>query len=37
MALPDPFEQDLTPWLVRRLQLAAGLAQALAAEARQLK
>ncbi|TFZ00055.1 FUSC family protein [Ramlibacter humi] len=35
MALPDPFEQDLTPWLARRLQLAAGLARSLAAEAAQ--
>lgn len=33
MALPDPFEQDLTPWLMRRLQLATGLARSLAAEA----
>ena len=33
MAMPDPFEQDLTPWLVRRLQLAAGLARELAGEA----
>jgi hypothetical protein len=31
--LPDPFEQDLTPWLVRRLDLAAGMAAALRAEA----
>jgi len=29
MKLPDPFEQDLSPWLVRRLQLAQGLAQEL--------
>jgi hypothetical protein len=31
--LPDPFEQDLTPWLVRRLELAASMAAALRAEA----
>ncbi|HEY8048037.1 MAG TPA: FUSC family protein [Ramlibacter sp.] len=31
--LPDPFEADLSPWLVRRLQLAAGLAQQLRAQA----
>jgi len=24
--LPDPFEQDISPWLLRRLDLAAGLA-----------
>jgi hypothetical protein len=33
MTMPDPFEQDLTPWLVRRLQLAAGLAHGLRTEA----
>ena len=37
MAMPDPFEQDLTPWLVRRLQLAVGLARGLANEARQIR
>ena len=26
VALPDPFENDLNPWLLRRLDLAAGLA-----------
>lgn len=33
MSLPDPFEEDLTPWLVRRLALATGMASALRAEA----
>jgi len=33
MRLPDPFEQDLSPWLVRRLQLAEDLARNLRAEA----
>jgi hypothetical protein len=31
--LPDPFEQDLSPWLLRRLRMATGLAQSLRAEA----
>jgi hypothetical protein len=35
--MPDPFEADLSPWLVRRLQLASGLAQQLHAEAAQLR
>lgn len=35
--MPDPFEADLSPWLVRRLQLAAGLAQQLHAEAAQVR
>jgi len=26
IALPDPFEQDVSPWLLRRLDLATGLA-----------
>ena len=26
VALPDPFENDLSPWLLRRLDLAAGIA-----------
>jgi uncharacterized membrane protein YccC len=30
--LPDPLEEDLSPWLVRRLKLAEGLAQRLHAE-----
>ncbi|HWI83603.1 FUSC family protein [Ramlibacter sp.] len=34
VALPDPFE-DLSPWLVRRLQLASGIARQVRAEARQ--
>jgi uncharacterized membrane protein YccC len=34
--LPDPFEQDLSPWLLRRLRLATGLAQSLRAEAAQV-
>jgi uncharacterized membrane protein YccC len=28
--LPDPFEGDLTPWLLRRLELASGLAAQIA-------
>jgi len=34
VALPDPFEQDLSPWLLRRLHLAAGIATQLNAAAR---
>ena len=37
MQLPDPFEHDLSPWLVRRLQLAVGLARSLHAEAAQVR
>jgi uncharacterized membrane protein YccC len=33
MKMPDPFEQDLSPWLVRRLQLATRLARALRTDA----
>jgi uncharacterized membrane protein YccC len=33
MKLPDPFEEDLSPWLMRRLQLAEELAQELHAQA----
>ena len=33
--LPDPFENDISPWLLRRLDLAVGLAQQLGADARQ--
>ncbi|WP_408647891.1 FUSC family protein [Xenophilus arseniciresistens] len=33
--LPDPFENDISPWLLRRLDLALGLAQQLGADARQ--
>jgi uncharacterized membrane protein YccC len=32
--LPDPFEHDLSPWLLRRLHLAAGIATQLHAAAR---
>ena len=35
--LPDPFEQDLSPWLLRRLQLAVDIAGALHAEAGQVR
>ena len=31
--MPDPFEDDLSPWLMRRLQLASALAQQLHTEA----
>jgi hypothetical protein len=34
--LPDPFEHDLSPWLLRRLHLAAGIAQRLRSDARQV-
>lgn len=34
--LPDPFEHDLSPWLLRRLHLAAGIAQHLRSDARQV-
>ncbi len=33
VALPDPFENDLSPWLLRRLDLAAGLARRLRGDA----
>jgi uncharacterized membrane protein YccC len=36
VALPDPFEHDLSPWLLRRLDLAAGIAQRLRNEAQQV-
>ena len=32
--LPDPFEDDLSPWLLRRLHLAAGIAKQLRSDAR---
>jgi hypothetical protein len=32
--LPDPFESDLTPWLMRRLGLSTALAGQLREEAR---
>lgn len=35
--LPDPFEHDLSPWLLRRLQLAIDIAAALRAEAGQVR
>ncbi len=34
--LLDPFEHDLSPWLLRRLQLATGIAQRLRSDARHL-
>ena len=34
--LPDPFEQDLSPWLLRRLQLAADIAHRLRSDAQQV-
>ncbi|WP_370630222.1 FUSC family membrane protein [Xenophilus sp. Marseille-Q4582] len=33
--LPDPFENDISPWLLRRLDLAVGLAQQLGSDAQQ--
>jgi len=35
IALPDPFEQDLSPWLLRRLHLATGIAAQTRAAAAQ--
>jgi uncharacterized membrane protein YccC len=35
VTLPDPFESDLNPWLLRRLGLARGLAGSLRADAQQ--
>jgi uncharacterized membrane protein YccC len=35
VALPDPLEDDLTPWLLRRLQLAQDIARHLRADAQQ--
>jgi uncharacterized membrane protein YccC len=35
LALPDPFGAEVTPWLLRRLQLATDLAQRLRDDARQ--
>jgi hypothetical protein len=29
LVLPDPFDDDLTPWLLRRLDLATGMAEQL--------
>ena len=34
--LPDPFERDLSPWLLRRLRLAGELATRLRGDARQI-
>jgi hypothetical protein len=34
LALPDPFGQDVTPWLLRRLGLATDLAARLRDDAR---
>ncbi|MET4576515.1 FUSC family protein [Ottowia thiooxydans] len=34
-ALPDPFENDISPWLIRRLELAHELAQQMRADADQ--
>jgi uncharacterized membrane protein YccC len=34
--LPDPFEHDLSPWLLRRLHLATGVALRLRSDARQV-
>ncbi len=36
LVLPDPFEQDLSPWLLRRLRLAAGLATMVRSDAQQV-
>jgi uncharacterized membrane protein YccC len=35
VALPDPFENDLSPWVLRRLDLASGLAGLLRADAQE--
>ena len=34
--LPDPFERDLSPWLLRRLRLASELATRLRGDAQQI-
>jgi hypothetical protein len=31
--LPDPFDNDVSPWLLRRLDLAIGLATQMQADA----
>lgn len=36
VALPDPFDNDLSPWVLRRLELAGGLAQQLREDADQV-
>ncbi|MGI9026745.1 MAG: hypothetical protein ACR2GP_14425, partial [Burkholderiaceae bacterium] len=35
-SLPDPFERDLSPWLLRRLRLASELATRLRGDAREI-
>ncbi len=35
-ALPDPFENDLSPWVLRRLDLASGLATQLRGDAEEV-
>ena len=35
VALPDPFENDRSPWVLRRLDLASGLAGLLRADAQE--
>jgi hypothetical protein len=36
-ALPDPFDHDLSPWLLRRLDLAAVIATKLRTDADQVQ
>jgi uncharacterized membrane protein YccC len=36
LALPDPFESDLSPWMLRRLDLASGIAVQLRKDADQV-
>jgi hypothetical protein len=36
LVLPDPFDDDLTPWLLRRLDLATGMADQLRRNADQV-
>jgi hypothetical protein len=36
LALPDPFGEDVTPWLLRRLHLATDLAHRLLDDARRV-
>lgn len=36
LLLPDPFQHDLSPWLLRRLRLAAGLATLVRSDAQQV-
>jgi hypothetical protein len=37
VALPDAFDQDLSPWLLRRLHLAAGIARHLGGDAQDIR